>query len=148
MPDYYGNRLASRGNLVFVSVNYRLGPFGWFTHPALRQGLSAADDSGNYGTLDLIQALRWIRENIRAFGGDPGTVLIAGESAGAMNVLSLLTSPPAAGLFQRAVIQSGVVVDPQPRGRGSAGAAGAPAASGARREGRETRTRPRRCWPA
>jgi para-nitrobenzyl esterase len=114
VPDYYGNPLASRGNLVFVSVNYRLGPFGWFSHPALREGLSVQDDSGNYGTLDLIQALRWIRENIRAFGGDPGRVLVAGESAGAMNVLSLLTSPLAAGLFQRAVIESGVTLTSSP----------------------------------
>ena len=109
VPDYYGHRLAADGNLVFVSVNYRLGPFGWFTHPALPEGRSAEDDSGNFGTLDLIQALRWIRDNIAGFGGDPATVLIAGESAGAMNVLSLLLSPAAAGLFHRAVIQSGVV---------------------------------------
>ena len=109
VPDYYGHRLAADGNLVFVSVNYRLGPFGWFTHPALREGRSAEDDSGNFGTLDLIQALRWIRDNIAAFGGDPATVLIAGESAGAMNVLSLLLSPAAAGLFHRAVIQSGAI---------------------------------------
>jgi para-nitrobenzyl esterase len=107
VPDYYGHRLASAGNLVFVSVNYRLGPFGWFSHPALREGISAEDDSGNYGTLDLIQALRWVQGNITAFGGDPGTVTIAGESAGAMNVLSLLVSPMATGLFQRAVIESG-----------------------------------------
>jgi para-nitrobenzyl esterase len=111
---YLGHRLAAAGNLVFVSVNYRLGPLGWFSHPALREGRSAEDDSGNFGTLDLIQALRWIRDNITAFGGDPGTVLIAGESAGAMNVLSLLVSPPAAGLFHRAVIQSGLVSTSSP----------------------------------
>jgi para-nitrobenzyl esterase len=108
LPDYYGYGLAGRHNLVFVSVNYRLGPFGWFTHPALREGLSAEDDSGNYGTLDLIRALEWIRDNISSFGGDPGKVLIAGESAGAMNVLSLLLAPAARGLFQRAVIESGM----------------------------------------
>ncbi len=106
---YLGHRLAAAGNLVFVSVNYRLGPMGWFSHSALREGRSAEDDSGNYGTLDLLQALRWIRDNIAAFGGDPGTVLVAGESAGAMNVLSLLLAPAARGLFHRAVIQSGVV---------------------------------------
>jgi para-nitrobenzyl esterase len=106
---YHGHRLAAAGNLVFVSVNYRLGPLGWFSHPALREGRSPEDDSGNFGTLDLVQALRWIRDNIAAFGGDPGTVLIAGESAGAMNVLSLLICPQAAGLFHRAVIQSGLV---------------------------------------
>jgi para-nitrobenzyl esterase len=106
---YLGHRLASAGNLVFVSVNYRLGPLGWFRNPALHEGRSAEDDSGNFGTLDLVQALRWVRGNIAAFGGDPGTVTIAGESAGAMNVLSLLVCPSAAGLFQRAVIQSGVL---------------------------------------
>jgi len=114
VPDYYGHSLARRGNLVFVSVNYRLGPLGWFTHPALREGLSPEDDSGNYGTLDLIAALRWIRENIAAFGGDPGTVLIAGESAGAMNVLSLLLAPAARGLFHRAVIESGAPMTHEP----------------------------------
>jgi para-nitrobenzyl esterase len=115
VPDYYGYSLAGRENLVFVSVNYRLGPFGWFTYPALREGLSQEDDSGNYGTLDLIRALRWIRENIAAFGGDPGTVLIAGESAGAMNVLSLLLAPAARGLFQRAVIESGMPLVHEPQ---------------------------------
>jgi len=111
---YLGHNLAAAGNQVFVSVNYRLGPLGWFSHPALREGRSAEDDSGNFGTLDLIQALRWIRDNIAAFGGDPQTVLIAGESAGAMNVLSLLVSPLAAGLFHRAVIQSGLVSTSSP----------------------------------
>jgi para-nitrobenzyl esterase len=115
VPDYFGHGLASRENLVFVSVNYRLGPFGWFMQPALREGVSAEDDSGNYGTLDLIRALKWIRENIRAFGGDPDTVLIAGESAGAMNVLSLLLAPAARGLFHRAVVESGVPVARDPR---------------------------------
>jgi para-nitrobenzyl esterase len=110
VPEYLGHRLASSGKLVFVSVNYRLGPMGWFRHPALREGASAEDDSGNFGTLDLIQALRWIQGNIAGFGGDPGNVLIAGESAGAMNVLSLLLSPSAAGLFHRAVVQSGLAL--------------------------------------
>ena len=108
VPDYYGNRLAAASDMVFVSVNYRLGPLGWFSHPALREGASAEDDSGNYGTLDLIHALRWIRGNISAFGGDAGNVTVAGESAGAMNILSLIISPAAKGLFSRAVIQSGV----------------------------------------
>jgi len=114
VPDYLGHRLAADGNLVFVSVNYRLGPFGWFTHPALREGGSPEDDSGNYGTLDLVRALVWLRDNITAFGGDPATVLIAGESAGAMNVLSLLLSPAASGLFHRAVSQSGLATTHSP----------------------------------
>jgi para-nitrobenzyl esterase len=107
VPDYYGSGLAAASNMVFVSVNYRLGPFGWFTHPALREGASPEDASGNYGTLDLIQALKWVRDNIEAFGGDPRNLIIAGESAGGMNVLSLLISPPARGLFSRALVESG-----------------------------------------
>lgn len=111
-PGTYGTNLASKSNMVFVSMNYRLGPFGWFTHPALRSGEPGdeADDSGNYGTLDLIQALTWIRDNITAFGGDLGNVTITGESAGAINVLSLMISPMAQDLFHRAVVQSGMKV--------------------------------------
>jgi para-nitrobenzyl esterase len=108
VPDYYGHRVASASRVVFVSVNYRLGPLGWFALPALREGISTEDDSGNFGTLDLVQALRWIRDNIEAFGGDPHTVMISGESAGGMNVLSLIASPLARGLFHRALVQSGV----------------------------------------
>ena len=109
VPDYEGYNLASRGNLVFVSINYRLGPFGWFAHPSLRTGESGDEynDSGNFGTLDIIQALKWINRNIGFFGGDPDRVTIAGESAGAFNVTSLLVSPQAAGLFHGAVSQSG-----------------------------------------
>ena len=108
LPDYQGSRLASRSRLVFVSINYRLGPFGWFTHPALREGQSDLDASGNYGLLDMIKALEWIRDNIRAFGGDPQRVTLTGQSAGGMDVLALLIAPKARGLFQRAMAQSGV----------------------------------------
>jgi para-nitrobenzyl esterase len=107
VPDYYGNRIASRSQVVFVSLNFRLGPLGWFTSPALRDGASREDASGNYGTLDIIQALQWIRQNIAAFGGDPDLVTITGESAGGVNVLSMLIAPPAKGLFQRAMSESG-----------------------------------------
>jgi len=107
VSEYCGNRLAERSRVVFVSINYRLGPFGWFTNPALREGESPEDASGNYGTLDIIQALKWIQKNIAAFGGDPDSVIVTGESAGGFNVLSLLISPPAKGLFQRAMSQSG-----------------------------------------
>jgi para-nitrobenzyl esterase len=107
VPDYYGNRLAAISRMVFVSLNYRLGPFGWFTHPALRDGVSAQDGSGNYGTLDIIEALRWIQENIQAFGGNPRNVIITGESAGSMNVMTMLISPLARGLFHRAMAESG-----------------------------------------
>ncbi len=105
--DTDGHNLAVQGNLIFVSINYRLGPFGWFTHPALREGEDALDASGNYGTLDQIEALKWVRENIAAFGGNPDMVTIAGESAGGANVLTLLLSPLSDGLFHRAVVQSG-----------------------------------------
>jgi para-nitrobenzyl esterase len=108
IADYQGNRLAARSRMVFVSINYRLGPFGWFTHPALRTNQSALDASGNYGLLDMIKALEWIRDNIKAFGGDPQRVTLTGQSAGAMDVLALLIAPKAKGLFQRAMAQSGV----------------------------------------
>lgn len=106
LPMYHGAHFAACQDITFVSVNYRLGVMGWFTHPALRSG-DASDASGNYGTLDLIQALTWVKRNIAAFGGDPENVTIAGQSAGAVNVFSLLVSPRAAGLFQRAIAQSG-----------------------------------------
>ncbi len=107
--DYHGANLASRSNLVVVTIHYRLGPLGWFTHPALRVGVpgSEQDDSGNYGTLDLIKALTWVQRNIRAFGGDPDRVMIAGVANGAVNALSLLISPLAEGLFHRALVESG-----------------------------------------
>ncbi|HEY9053336.1 MAG TPA: carboxylesterase family protein [Rectinemataceae bacterium] len=105
-PDYRGHALAARGRVVFISANYRLGPLGWFAHPGLAIG-NAEDDSGNYGTLDLIAALLWVRDNIASFGGDPGNVTIAGESAGGFNVLTLLLAPKARGLFHRAIVQSG-----------------------------------------
>jgi para-nitrobenzyl esterase len=103
--DYDGSALARRG-VVVVTVNYRLGPFGYLAHPVL----SAEDPragSGNYGTLDQQAALRWVRANARAFGGDPRRVTAFGESAGAGSVCAQLTSPRAAGLFGRAILQSG-----------------------------------------
>jgi para-nitrobenzyl esterase len=104
---YNGGNLAVTHEVIVVTTNYRLGPFGWFRHPALDGGdTSAADRSGNYGTLDLIRALSWVQENISAFGGDPGNVTIFGESAGGANVLSLLASPLAKGLFHRVISQS------------------------------------------
>lgn len=100
--------LADDYKLVMVSINYRLGLLGWFRHPALYgEDSSAEDRSGNYGTLDIVQALRWVRENIAAFGGDPERVTVFGESSGGFNVYSLLVSPRAKGLFQGAISQSG-----------------------------------------
>jgi para-nitrobenzyl esterase len=107
---YDGGRIAVSENVVVVATNYRLGPLGWFSNPAV-SGPEATplDLSGNYGTLDLVRALAWVRENAEAFGGDPERVTIFGESAGGTNVMSLLLSPLAKGLFHRAIVQSGGV---------------------------------------
>ena len=105
MSLYDGARLALQANMIVVTLNYRLGYLGWFTLPALRDG-DKLDDSGNYGTLDIIKALGWVRKNISGFGGNPENVTIAGQSAGGMNVYSMLTSPLAAGLFHKAIIMS------------------------------------------
>ncbi|HYB13310.1 MAG TPA: carboxylesterase family protein [Myxococcota bacterium] len=105
---YEGGNLATSEGLVLVTVQYRLGPFGWLRHAALRAG--AANDqerSGNFGILDLVRSLEWVRDNIAAFGGDPGNVTIFGESAGATDVYALLVAPQAKGLFQRAIAESG-----------------------------------------
>ncbi len=107
-PFYDGGHLASAERVIVVSTQYRLGPFGWFRHRSLREEVGDPDDqSGNFGTLDLIRSLEWIRDNIAAFGGDPGNVTIFGESAGGMNVYSLLFAPKARGLFHRAISESG-----------------------------------------
>lgn len=104
-PMYDGAVYARRG-IVFVSINYRLGLLGFLAHPAL-SAESEEGVSGNYGLLDQVAALRWVRQNIAAFGGDPDRVTIAGESAGALSILALMTSPRAEGLFHRAIVQSG-----------------------------------------
>ena len=104
--DYDGSVLASRSNMVVVSIQYRLGPLGWLSHAALRHSENSLDDSGNFGTLDTIKALEWVRDNIRAFGGNPRNILIAGHSAGAHNVMNLVISPLANGLFHKALSQS------------------------------------------
>ncbi|MAE95201.1 MAG: carboxylesterase, partial [Deltaproteobacteria bacterium] len=104
---YDGSRLATEHGVVVVALHYRLGPLGWLHHPALAQGGTPADASGNYGTLDQIEALRFVRDHISAFGGDPGNVTIFGESAGGRNVYTLMLSPLAKGLFHRGIAQSG-----------------------------------------
>lgn len=101
---YQNNSLAQRG-VVLVTINYRLGLLGYLCHPELSQE-SGMDVSGNYGTLDQIAALRWVGENIAAFGGDPDNITIFGESAGGESVAHLLTSPLSRGLFQHAILQS------------------------------------------
>jgi para-nitrobenzyl esterase len=101
---------AAHDGMVVVTVNYRLGVLGWFNHAALHEADATPEErSGNFGTLDLVAALCWVRDNIAAFGGDPGCVTIFGESAGGQNVLTLLASPLAAGLFHRAIAQSPLV---------------------------------------
>jgi para-nitrobenzyl esterase len=105
---YDGSVLAKDGGVIVVSVNYRLGILGWLSHPALRlEGVGPLDASGNFGTLDLIRALEWVRDEIASFGGDPERVTVFGDSAGGGNIFSLLLSPRARGLFQGAIIQSG-----------------------------------------
>lgn len=100
-----GAPLARKGAVV-VTLNYRLGPFGFLAHRALAAA-SPNDPIGNYGLLDQIAALRWVKRNISRFGGDPSRVTIFGESAGGMSVGSLIASPLAKGLFQRAILESG-----------------------------------------
>jgi len=96
----------SRLGVVVVSANYRLGPFGFLAHPALTAE-SEHHASGNYGLLDQLHALKWVRENVSLFGGDPGRITVMGHSAGAVDTCLLMASPLAAGLFQRAIMQSG-----------------------------------------
>jgi para-nitrobenzyl esterase len=102
---YDGAGLAGRG-VVVVTISYRLGVFGFLAHPDLTRE-SAHASSGNYGLLDQVAALRWVRANIAAFGGDPAAVVIGGQSAGAVSVNHLVASPLAKGLFRGAVAQSG-----------------------------------------
>jgi para-nitrobenzyl esterase len=104
-PEYLGHNVAKRG-VVYVSLNYRLGALGFMAHPGLTAE-SANGVSGNYGVLDQVAALKWVQENIAAFGGDPNAVTIYGESAGAANTTTLIASPLARGLFHRAISQSG-----------------------------------------
>lgn len=107
MDTYDGARLAATGDVVVVTINYRLGAFGFFMHPSLAEPDGTLE--GNYGIYDQIAALKWIRENIVNFGGDPDNVTIFGESAGGMSVGALLASPLTEGLFHRAVMQSAPV---------------------------------------
>lgn len=107
-PMYDGAKLAARG-AVIVSINYRLGALGYLAHPELSQE-SPDGVSGNYGLLDQIAALQWVKANIGAFGGDAGNVTIAGESAGALSVMYLMTAPKARGLFHKAIAQSAYMI--------------------------------------
>jgi para-nitrobenzyl esterase len=108
VPAYDGEGLAKKG-LVVVTINYRVGIFGFFAHPELTRE-SATHSSGNYGLLDQVAALQWVRDNIAKFGGDPARVTVAGQSAGASSVNALIASPLAKGLFARAIAESGTTV--------------------------------------
>jgi para-nitrobenzyl esterase len=105
---YDGAQFAKRG-IVLVSINYRLGVLGWLAHPEL-SAESPTKVSGNYGLLDQIAALAWVKRNIAAFGGDPSNVTIAGESSGGLSVMYLLASPPARGLFAKAIAESAYMI--------------------------------------
>lgn len=105
MAWYDGENLASKGPVI-VTLNYRLGAFGFFAHPDLAKE-AGHSGSGNYGMMDAIAALQWVKRNIAAFGGDPTNVTVAGESAGAIMVGALVGSPQAKGLFHRAIAESG-----------------------------------------
>ena len=109
---YITSNFAER-DVILVTINYRLGSLGWFAHPALSKE-SPNGVSGNYGSLDMIAALKWVKENISAFGGNPNNVTIFGESAGGTAVGTLLSSPIAEGLFHKAISQSGSGI-PGPR---------------------------------
>ncbi len=101
-----GSQLATTQDVVVVTINYRLGPFGWFHHPAIT-GSGARRSTGQFALLDAIAALQWVRANISAFGGNSDNVTAFGESAGAQNVYALVLARPAQGLFQKAIAQSG-----------------------------------------
>jgi para-nitrobenzyl esterase len=105
VPLYDGTALAKKG-VVVVTMNYRLGAFGFFTHPALTAE-SSHKASGNYGLMDMLASARWVKNNIAAFGGDPNNVTVFGQSAGAMAIASLVASPESKGLFNRAISESG-----------------------------------------
>lgn len=108
LKDLYDfSKLVRKNDVILVRINYRLGPFGWFTHPAIQDLQDGIDKTSNFGTLDIIAALEWVNENIKLFGGDPNNITIFGESAGGHNVLSLLVSKKASGLFHKAISMSG-----------------------------------------
>jgi para-nitrobenzyl esterase len=110
VPIYDGDHFANRG-IVFVSINYRVGIFGFFAHPQLSKQQNEKQ-LANYGLMDQIAALQWVQQNIEAFGGDKNNVTIAGQSAGAVSVTCLMASPLTKGLFTKAIVQSGAGLAP------------------------------------
>src|SRR5579885_2505997 len=115
-PWYDGANLARRGDVVVVTINHRLNVFG-FLHLDELGGGDAFASSGSAGMLDIVAALEWVRDNIAAFGGDPGNVTIFGQSGGGGKVSALMAMPPAHGLFHRAIVESGAAVTCVPRDR-------------------------------
>ena len=116
LKDLYDfNKMVRRNNVIVVRINYRLGPFGWFTHPSIQDFQTDLDKTSNFGTLDIIAALHWVKENISLFGGDPDNVTIFGESAGGHNVFSLLVSDKSKGLFHKAISMSGYTTSISPK---------------------------------
>jgi para-nitrobenzyl esterase len=103
----YDGQNFARDGVVVVTVNYRLGPLGYFAHPALTKAAKPGEPVANYGLMDQIAALKWVQRNIAAFGGDPKNVTVFGESAGGMSTLALLATPAAKGLYQKAIVESG-----------------------------------------
>ncbi|MEW5684970.1 MAG: carboxylesterase family protein [Pseudomonadota bacterium] len=103
----YDGQNFARDGVVLVAINYRLGALGYFAHPALTKAAGRAP-TGNFGLMDQIAALKWVKRNIAAFGGDPGNVTVFGESAGGVSTLALLATPSARGLYRRAIVQSGL----------------------------------------
>ena len=119
----YDGRALIRRDVVLVVVEYRVGIFGFFAHPELTKE-SPHHSSGNYAFLDQIAALQWVRDNIAKFGGDPGNVTLFGQSAGAIDLTALMTSPLARGLFHRAIAESGPLIRQQTQPLGAVEAAG------------------------
>ena len=108
LKDTYDfSKMVRKHDVIVVTINYRLGPFGWFTHPSIQNLQEGDDRTSNFGTLDMIAALKWVQSNIALFGGNPRNVTIFGESAGGHNVLSLIAANKAKGLFHKAISQSG-----------------------------------------
>ena len=115
LKDIYDfSKMVNRHDVIVVTINYRLGPFGWFTHPSIQGFQEGLDKTSNFGTLDIIEALKWVKSNISLFGGDKNNVTIFGESAGGHNVFSLLASKEAKGLFHKSIVQSGYTTSISP----------------------------------
>jgi para-nitrobenzyl esterase len=112
---YEFNKMVEKHEVIIVRINYRLGPFGWFTHPAIQELQDGIDKTSNFGTLDIIAALGWVKKNISLFGGDSNNVTIFGESAGGHNVYSLIASKSAEGLFHKAIVMSGYTTSISPQ---------------------------------